>query len=143
MALFDQGQPAVARLTAQYRQAQNKVAAMEVNTRSEVRQAQDALLAARAAAEHYVKTLLPQRQQILKETLLHYNAMQKSSYELLAAKEREQISERGYVEALRNYWIARAELEHVVGGRLGGEGSPMPAMPKANSTPTDEHKHNH
>jgi len=48
LPLFDQGQPAVARLTARYRQAQNKLAAMEVNTRSEVRQAQDALLATRA-----------------------------------------------------------------------------------------------
>ena len=37
--------------------------------------------------------------------------MQKSSYELLAAKEREQMSERGYVEALRDYWIARVGLE--------------------------------
>ena len=143
LPLFDQGQPAVARLAAQYRQAQSRLAAMEVNTRSEVRQAQDGLLAAREAAEHYAKTLLPQRQQIVKETLLHYNAMQKSSYELLAAKEREQMAERGYVEALRDYWIARAELEHAVGGRLSGDASPMSAMPKTNSTPTEEHKHNH
>lgn len=141
--LFDQGQPAVARLAAQYRQVQSRLAAMEVNTRSEVRQAQDGLLAAREAAEHYAKTLLPQRQQIVKETLLHYNAMQKSSYELLAAKEREQMAERGYVEALRDYWIARAELEHAVGGRLGDDASLMPAMPKTNSTPTEEHNHNH
>src|SRR5581483_11403310 len=100
LPLFDQGQPAVARLGAQYRQAQNNYAAMEVNVRSEVRQALDGLLAARNTAEHYAKTLLPQRQKILRETLLHYNAMQKSSYELLIAKEREQVAERGYVEAL-------------------------------------------
>lgn len=142
LPLFDQGQPAVARLTAQYQQAQSKLAAMEVNTRSEVRQARDTLLATRAAAEHYAKTLLPQRQQILKETLLHYNAMQKSGYELLAAKEREQLAERGYVEALRDYWIARTELEHAVGGRLSGDVSPMHAMPKTNSTTTEEHHHN-
>lgn len=140
LPLFDQGQPAVARLSAQYRQAQNNYAAMEINVRSEVRQAQDGLLAARAAAEHYAKTLLPQRQRILRETLLHYNAMQKSSYELLAAKEREQIAERGYVEALRNYWIARAELEHAVGGRLSGDGSPALAPMKMDSTPAAEHK---
>jgi cobalt-zinc-cadmium efflux system outer membrane protein len=140
--LFDQGQPAVARLAAQYRQAQNKLAAMEVNTRSEVRQAQDGMLAAREAAEHYAKTLLPQRQRILKETLLHYNAMQKSSYELLAAKEREQIAERGYVQALRDYWIARAELEHAVGGRLSGDASPMPAPTKTDSKTSEEH-HQH
>lgn len=140
LPLFDQGQPAVARLAAQYRQVQNNYAAMELNVRSEVRQAQDGLIAARDAAEHYATTLLPQRQKILRETLLHYNAMQKSSYELLAAKEREQIAERGYVEALRDYWIARAELEHAVGGRLSGDASPAPAPMKMNSTPTEEHK---
>ncbi|HYM36135.1 MAG TPA: TolC family protein, partial [Steroidobacteraceae bacterium] len=142
LPLFDQGQPAVAWLAAQYRQAQNNLAALETNIRSEVRQAQDALTASRAATEHYAKVLLPQRQQILKETLLHYNAMQKSSYELLAAKEREQIAERGYVEALRNYWIARAELERAVGGRLSGDVSPAPSPVKKDSTPTEEHKHN-
>jgi len=143
LPLFDQGQPAVARLTAQYRQAQNHYAAMEVNVRSEVRQAQDGLLAARDAAEHYAKTLLPQRQKILRETLLHYNAMQKSSYELFAAKEREQLAERGYVEALRDYWIARAELERAVGGRLGGEGAPALSPLKTDSTPKEEHHHKH
>ncbi len=143
--LFDQGQPAVARLAAQYRQAQNNYAAMEVNVRSEVRQAQDTLLATRAAAEHYAKILLPQRQEILRETLRHYNAMQKSSYELLAAKEREQLTERGYVEALRDYWIARAELERAVGGRLHGEGLSSAATPPESpeATPTSEHHHHH
>lgn len=143
LPLFDQGQPALARLTAQYRQAQNHYAAMEVNVRSEVRQAQDALLAARDAAEHYAKTLLPQRQKILRETLLHYNAMQKSSYELFAAKEREQVAERGYVEALRDYWITRAELEHAVGGRLSGHDAPAPSRLKTDSTPKEEQHRKH
>lgn len=140
LPLFDQGQPALARLAAQYRQARNHYEAMEINIRSEVRQMSDALLATRTAAEHYAKTLLPQRQKILRETLLHYNAMQKSSYELLAAKEREQIAERGYVEALRDYWIARAELERAVGGRLSSDVSPAPSPVKTDSTPQEEHK---
>jgi cobalt-zinc-cadmium efflux system outer membrane protein len=143
LPLFDQGQPAVARLAAQYRQAQNNYAAMEVNVRSEVRQTQDALMAARNAVEYYNKTLLPQRQKILRETLLHYNAMQKSGYELLAAKEREQNTERGYVETLRDYWITRAELERAVGGRLSGDGSPASTPSKMNSNPAEEPHHNH
>ena len=146
LPLFDQGQPALARLAAQYRQVQNNYAALEVNIRSEVRQMQGALLAARTTAEHYRKTLLPQRQKILHQTLLQYNAMQKNSYDLLAAKEREQIAERGYIEALRDYWIARAELERAVGGRLSRETSPLPAVAepmKMNSTTPTEQPHNH
>jgi cobalt-zinc-cadmium efflux system outer membrane protein len=150
--LFDQGQPALAKLAAQYRQAQRSFEALAVNVRSEVREARDALIAARDAAEYYEKVLLPQRQRVLRETLLHYNAMQKGNYELLAAKEREQIAERGYVEALRDYWIARAELEKVVGGKLSesptqtsSPKTPMPSSgkkPEQKSEPQHEH-HKH
>jgi len=137
--LFDQGQPAIARLAAQYRQAQRNFEALAVNIRSEVRQTRDALIAARDAAEYYQKVLLPQRQRVLREMLLQYNAMQKSNYDLLAAKEREQVAERGYVEALRDYWISRAELERAVGGRLAEE---APFAPHAEPD-SKEHEHKH
>jgi cobalt-zinc-cadmium efflux system outer membrane protein len=121
LPLFDQGQPAVARLTAEFQQAKDNYMAQEVNVRSEVREARDALLAARAAAEFAQKNLLPLRQKILGETLLHYNAMQKNSYDLLAAKEREQMAEQSVIGALRDYWTARVALERAVGGRLTNE----------------------
>ncbi len=139
LPLFDQGQPAVARLTAQYRQAEDNLAALEINIRSEVRQAQDAMLSARATVEHYNKTLMPQRRKILRQTLLQYNAMQVSTYVVLQAKQNEQIADRGYVEALRGYWIARAELERAVGGRLGGNFAPAPSPMKMESAPEHEH----
>ncbi|MEO6035747.1 MAG: TolC family protein [Verrucomicrobiota bacterium] len=138
--IFDQGQPAVAKLAAQYRQAQWNFEAMAVNARSEVREARDALIAARDVAEYYVKVLLPQRQKVLRQTLLQYNAMQKSGYELLAAKEREQMAERGSIEALRDYWIARVQLERAVGGRLSDE-EPMAAAMRKDSAPAEEHHH--
>ena len=128
LPIFDQGQPAVAKLTAEFQQAKDNYAAQEVNVRSEVRESQAALLAAREAVEYSQKNLLPLRKQILGETLLHYNAMQKNSYDLLAAKEREQVAEQGGIEALRDYWTARVALERAVGGRLAVEPSaPAPA----------------
>ena len=143
LPLFDQGQPALAKLAAQYRQAQRSFEALAVNIRSEVREARDALIAARDVAEYYEKVLLPQRQRVLHETLLHYNAMQKSSYELLAAKEREQIAERGYVEALRDYWIARARLQTAVGGNLSGEVSASRTDKPAPKQTTEPSHHDH
>jgi cobalt-zinc-cadmium efflux system outer membrane protein len=118
LPLFDQGQPAVAKLAAEFQQAKDNYMAQEVNVRSEVREAQDSLLAAREAVEFSQKNLLPLRQQILGETLLHYNAMQKNGYDVLAAKEREQMAEQTCIEALRDYWLARVGLERAVGGRL-------------------------
>jgi len=123
LPVFDQGQPAIAKLTSEFQQAKDNYAAQEINVRSEVREARGALLAAREAVEFGQKNLLPLRKQILGETLLHYNAMQKNSYDLLAAKEREQMAEQGGIEALRDYWIARVALERAVGGRLTNETS--------------------
>jgi outer membrane protein, heavy metal efflux system len=143
LPIFDQGQPAVAKLTAEFQQAKNSYAAHEVNVRSEVREARGALLAAREAVEFSQEKLLPLRRKILGETLRHYNAMQKNSYELLAAKEREKMAEQGGIEALRDYWLARVELERAVGGRLSGGTSPMPntaePMKMDSTTPTEQH----
>jgi cobalt-zinc-cadmium efflux system outer membrane protein len=140
LPIFDQGQPAVARLTAEFQQAKDNYAAQEVNVRSEVREARGALLSAREAVEFGQKNLLPLRQKILGETLLHYNAMQKNSYDVLAAKEREQMAEQGGIAALRDYWLARVELERAVGGRLTNEtNSPAPAMNPEPMSP--EHQH--
>jgi cobalt-zinc-cadmium efflux system outer membrane protein len=121
LPIFDQGQPAVAKLAAEFQQAKDNYMAQEINVRSEVRESRSALLAAREAVEFSQKNLLPLRQQILGETLLHYNAMQKNSYDLLAAKEREQMAEQSGIEALRDYWTARVALERAVGGRLTSE----------------------
>ena len=130
--IFDQGQPAIAKLAAEFQQAKENYAAKEINVRSEVREARAALLATREAVEYSQKNLLPLRKQILGETLLHYNAMQKNSYDLLAAKDREQNAEQVNVEALRDYWLARVELERAAGGRLTNETKPTSTLKGAN-----------
>ena len=116
--IFDQGQPAVAKLASEFEQAKDNYAAQEVNVRSEVREARVELFAAREAVEFSQKNLLPLRKEILGETLLQYDAMQKNSFDLLIAKEREQNAEQTSVAALRDYWIARVKLERAVGGGL-------------------------
>jgi cobalt-zinc-cadmium efflux system outer membrane protein len=144
LPIFDQGQPAVAKLTAQFQQAKNNYTAREITVRSEVREARDALLAAREAAEFSQKNLLPLRRQILRDTLLQYNAMQKGNIELLAAKEREQNSEQTNVEALRDYWLTRVELERSLGGKLEMPSPPMPRQSQPESkSESKEHEHHH
>jgi cobalt-zinc-cadmium efflux system outer membrane protein len=41
--------------------------------------------------------------------------------ELFTARRQEISAERGYVEAKRDYWVTRAELEQTVGGNLSGK----------------------
>ncbi|MEW6155902.1 MAG: TolC family protein [Verrucomicrobiota bacterium] len=136
--IFDQGQPELARLASEYRRAARRFEALAVNVRSEVREARDALINAHDVAVYYQKVLLPQRQRILRETLLQYNAMQLGNLALLSAKEREAMAEREAIEALRDYWIARARLDRVVGGSLTLTAIPAPSK---TATPKPEHTH--
>ena len=140
LPIFDQGQADMARLDAERRRAVSSFEALANDIRSEARQARDALLAARETAEYLETTLLPQRRLLLRETLLHYNAMQKSNYELLAAKERLLVAERESLEALRDYWIARAELERAIGGGLPAVPPAAEAVPKAEPAPEHQHQ---
>ena len=130
LPLFDQGQPALAKLAAEYRQARDRVQDLETAVRSQVRKARADVMAFREAAELSGRQLLPLRTGILQQTLLQYNAMQKSTYDLLLAKEHEEAAVEEHVALLRRYWIARVALDRAIGGRLtlvGAEPAPAPA----------------
>jgi len=116
--IFDTGKASIARLEAEYQRSQRQLEALAINARSEVREARDAMIAARDLASYYRSVLLPQRVKILDQTQRHYNMMLKGTYDLLVAKQAEVAAEKAYVEGWRDYWIARTELERAVGGRL-------------------------
>ncbi|HXA10502.1 MAG TPA: TolC family protein [Chthoniobacterales bacterium] len=118
LPIFNQGQGEIAKLTAQYRQAERELEAMAINIRSEVREARDQLVAARDLTSYIGKKLLPTQKEALNLTLQQYNYMLKGAYDLLLAKQNEVAAERSYIEAWRDYWIARTELERAVGGKL-------------------------
>jgi len=120
LPIFNRGQGRIAKLQAQLRQAERRLESEAVAIRAEVREARDRLIAKRDLTIYYRDELLPGRKKILGLTLTHYNAMLKSPYDLLLAKQNEISAERGYIDALRDYWIACADLERAVGGRLGG-----------------------
>jgi len=120
LPIFNRGQGRIAKLQAQLRQAERRLESEAVAIRAEVREARDRLIAKRDLTTYYRDELLPGRKKILELTLTHYNAMLKSPYDLLLAKQNEILAERSYIGALRDYWIARADLERAVGGRLGG-----------------------
>ena len=129
LPIFDTGRASIARLEAQHRQAQRQLEALAINVRSEVREARDLLLATRDVARYYGSVLLPERVEILDLTLKSHNMMLKGTYDLLLAKQSEVATERSYVEAWRDYWIARTRLERAVGGRLDAGVAPA-AMSK-------------
>ena len=119
LPVFDQRQAVIARLEGQQRQAERRLAALSINARSEVRVARLRLSASRETVAHYRTVLLPLREKVVEQSQLQYNGMQLGLFELLAAKQAQVEAYRSYIEAVRDYWIVRAELERVMGGRVG------------------------
>jgi cobalt-zinc-cadmium efflux system outer membrane protein len=132
--IFSQGQPAVAKADAALRQAMNRHYATAVQVRTAVRTAYARMQSARERVIHYRDTVLPLRQFIVDETQKEYNAMLIGAFDLLQVKRDQVEAGRQYVEALRDYWIARSQLEQIAGGRLVQGGIKMPAAePSATS----------
>jgi cobalt-zinc-cadmium efflux system outer membrane protein len=118
LPIFNQGQSRIARREAELRQAERRLEADAIAIRSEVREARDRLLAEKDLVVYYRDELVPERKRVLDLTVTNYNAMLKGPYDLLLARQNELAAERGYIDALRDYWIARADLERAVGGSL-------------------------
>jgi cobalt-zinc-cadmium efflux system outer membrane protein len=139
LPIFDQGQAAIAKGTAQLRQSKERYLALAVAIGSQVRAARTRLFNARAKALFYRDQLLPLQQQLLAETQRHYNGMFVGVFQLLQAKRDQTDAAREYIEACRDYWIARAELERAMGGRLptgaaaASQPSTKPAAPGGES----------
>ncbi len=129
LPLFDQKQADLARLEAQLRESEHRFKAKAIEVRSEVRAARERLLGARETAAHYRKVLIPLEERIVALTLKEYNYMLAGVFQLLMAKQREYDAYQGYIEAVRDYWVMRAELERVLGGRLPGPSERIPAPP--------------
>jgi cobalt-zinc-cadmium efflux system outer membrane protein len=119
--IFNQGQPASARANAKTRQAAQRYLALAADIRSDVRAARDKMLLARRQVAYFKSTALPMRTRVTQESQLQYNAMQITPFQLLQAKQEEVKAGADYVEALRDYWVARAELEKAMGGPLSGK----------------------
>jgi outer membrane protein, heavy metal efflux system len=119
--IFNQGQPASARASAKMRQAEQRYLALAAEIRSDVRAARDKMLLERRQVEYFKSTALPMRTRVTEESQLQYNAMQITPFQLLQAKQEEVKTGADSIEALRDYWVARAELEKAVGGSLSGK----------------------
>jgi cobalt-zinc-cadmium efflux system outer membrane protein len=118
LPIFNQGQARIARGEAALRQSQDKFEALAVDVRSQIRELRDELTSKREIARFYQDELLPGQRRILNQSLTQYNAMEIENFELFSTKAEEARTEREYLEAVRDYWITRSELERAVGGNL-------------------------
>jgi cobalt-zinc-cadmium efflux system outer membrane protein len=121
LPIFNQRQADIARLEAQLRRSQKRLTAQAIEIRSEVRSLRNRLIMQRNMVDHYRRTVLPLREQIVDLTLKNYNYMLIGAFDLLMAKQQEFEAYQKYLEAIRDYWIIRADMQRSLGGRLPGQ----------------------
>ena len=130
LPLFDWGGARVAKAEALYMQAIDRAAETAVNARSQVREAYLAYRVSHDIVRHYRDEIVPLRKRIADENLLRYNGMLIGVFELLADARSQITSVNSYIEALRDFWLAQADLDMALIGppttAMPGAGMPMP-----------------
>jgi len=111
-----------------------KVRAQAVQVRSEARETAFNVRTQWDVAHHLQTEVLPLRQFIHEELTLRYNGMLTSVFELMADSRTRTLTELATAEALRDYWLAFADVQAVLAG-VSPEGS-TPARTDA-ATGTD------
>ncbi|MBA3453646.1 MAG: TolC family protein [Deltaproteobacteria bacterium] len=118
LPLFNQQQGPRARANAELRRSRNEASATATELRAQARATRQRVLAAHAEARHLRDVVMPLRQRIVEETLKHYNAMNASTFELLAARRDLVEGGRQYIDAVRRFWRASAEVRALIRGAM-------------------------
>lgn len=116
LPLINRGGPAAARAAAELMKAENDLRAGLGRVQAEVATAMAKVAAARRLVERYRTVILPLKHNIVVQVQQNQNYMLVGVFDALAAKREEGAAQAAYVEALRDYWLARVDLAEAVGG---------------------------
>lgn len=132
--LFDWGSARVVKAESIYMQAVNRAAEIAVNARSEVRENYTAYRTAYDIAKHYRDEIVPLKKRITDESVLRYNGMLISVFDLLAGARSQAMTVNASIEALRDYWMADSALQMA----LTGTSASIVVLSRTNNSKTTE-----
>ncbi len=117
LPLFDSGDARVARAQAAYQRSLMRVKATVLEADGDLQLALDAWRTQWELAKRQRDNAVPLRRRITDETLLRYNGMIGSVFELLAESRAQITSVSTYIDLLRDYWMADSDLSMALLGR--------------------------
>ena len=120
LPIFDWGQARNARAQATYLQSVARVRDVAVRARSEARDAWHGWRTEHDLARHYSDEIVPLRKFIADETLLRYNGMLASVFELLAETRNHVATVGSAIDAQRDFWLADTDLQTALTGTSPG-----------------------
>ncbi len=150
LPIFNQGQAKTARLNAKRDLAKAQSAQIRLNLSHQIAARADELQRRRQVVALHSDGLIPQRQTIVARSQEQQNYMLLGVFGLIEAKTREYEAYEGYIEAVRDFWLARVELTRLVGTRLPSTPDTLEVGPSASdmlepsgSAPMTQHDHDH
>lgn len=120
LPLFDWGRSNAARADAVYLQAAARVRDVAIQARSEAREAWHRWRTAHDLALHYRDEVVPLRKFISDETLLRYNGMLASVWDVLGETRNHVTAITGAIAAQRDFWLADTDLNTALTGTSPG-----------------------
>lgn len=132
LPLFDQGAPRVRSAEGRLRALEENYWQKGVEIRASARAARDHLVFARRRVGYSRDVDLPLAAEILARSRTEYDGMQIGLFHLLEARENELRAGRRYISDLREYWIARIEVETLLQGHVtefGMQTTPLDQVP--------------
>jgi len=109
--IFGGGRVRVKRSEAIYAQSVDRFAQAAIDARSQIRQAYGAYQASFDLARQQRDEVVPLRKAVAGQNLLRYNASLISVFELLADAREQFLSIDAYIHNVRDFWIAKSELD--------------------------------
>jgi outer membrane protein TolC len=150
LPIFNQGQGAVARAEANLLDARARADALALAVDNEVATAVRQLALAREVSERYRLEWLPAAGSAVERQQERFNFMLVGAFDLIQAKREQYDAWQGYLESIRDYWVARAALRAATGGLLPGDADTLPPAagpadilpaPRDGEPPAREHEH--
>lgn len=121
LPIFNQGQARVARARARLQLARARLARIELGSANAVDAAAERVRVLCEIVRIHRESLVPQRETVVARSQEEQNYMLIGVFELIQAKTQEYDAYQSYLEAVRDYWLARVALMRVVGARLPSE----------------------
>ena len=118
LPIFNQGQARVARAKAQLQIARGRLAQLELSSGNGVDLAAERVRVLSDVVRIYRQSLIPERESVTARSQEEQNFMLIGIFEVIQAKTQEYDAYQGYLEAVRDYWLARVDLMRLVGARL-------------------------
>lgn len=145
LPIFNQGQGRVKRAAAEHDRRAAAVAELSIAVNNEVALAHAQVLAASERVAVYRERFIPARQNIVARTQELQNYMVVSPFELLRAKQAEYTAYSSYIEAIRDYTLARIRLSRALGADLPSDRTERDLLEieqlASPATPQSHHQH--